>query len=114
MCLEMMDFDDKDTIMQKIAQMGTMQQKLMQYMQIVMQMAQATGNAMLAQQVAMDMTMMNGGQPMAMGGAVPQLMEADNIGGVQKKEHGIVANARQQSNEASQPDSDAPVKTKRR
>ena len=113
MCLEMMDFDDKDIIMQKIAQMGTMHQKLMQYMQMALQMAQATGNAMLYQTVANDMAMANGGQPMAMDGAMPHLLEADNISGIKQKEHGIVANARQKSNEATQPDSDAPVNTKR-
>lgn len=113
MCLEMMDFDDRDTIMQKIAQMGTMHQKLMQYMQMALQTAQATGNAMLYQAVANDMAMANGGQPMAMDGAMPHLLEADNISGIKKKEHGIVANARQKSNEATQPDSDAPVNTKR-
>lgn len=55
----------------------------------------------------------NGGQPMAMDGAMPHLLEADNISGIKQKEHGIVANARQKSNEATQPDSDAPVNTKR-
>ena len=113
MCLEMMDFDDRDTIMQKIAQMGTMHQKLMQYMQMALQTAQMTGNAMLYQTVANDMAMVNGGRPMAMDGAAPHLLEADNISGIKQKEHGIVANARQKSNEATQPDSDAPVNTKR-
>ena len=113
MCLEMMDFDDRDSIMQKISQNAILHQKLAQYMQMAMQMAQMTGNAMLAQQVANDMAMVSG-QPVHMNGAAPHLIQADNIGGVQREEHSIVANARQQSNEASQPDSDAPVKTDRR
>ena len=37
----------------------------------------------------------------------------DNIGGIPKKEHAIVMNARQQSNEASQPTSEGVVNTKR-
>lgn len=112
MCLEMMDFDDKDIIMQKIAQMGTMYQKLMQYMQLALQLASAV-NPMLAQQIAQDVIQVNGGTPPSMGMGIPHIAQADNIGGIQKKEHAVVRNARQQSNEASQPDADAPVNTKR-
>ena len=113
MCLEMMDFDDKDTIMQKISQMGTMHQKLVQYMQLALQLAQRT-NPMLAEQIAQDVIRSNGGAaPMGMGGGVPQLASVDNIGGIPKKEHAVVRNARQQSNEASSPDADGAVKTKR-
>ena len=112
MCLEMMDFDDKDAIMQKISKMGTMHQKLLQYMQLALQLASAT-NPMLAQQIAQDVIQTNGGDAIPMGGsATPQIVQSDNIGGVPKKEHSIVANARQQSNEASQPHSDGVVNTK--
>jgi hypothetical protein len=114
MCLEMMDFDDKDMIMQKIQQMGTMHQKLIQYMQLALNLAQAV-NPMLAEQIAQDVIQSNGGaaMPMGMGGMAPQIASVDNIGGIPKKEHAIVANARQQSNEASQPDGGGAVKTKR-
>ena len=114
MCLEMMDFDDKDIIMQKISQMGTMHQKLMQYMQLAMQLAAAT-NPALAQQIAQDLMVTNGGAvvPMGMGGVAPQLTQTDNIGGIPKKEHPVVANARQQSNDAAQPNADGAVNTKR-
>ena len=108
MCLEMMDFDDKDMIMQKISQMGTMQQKLMQYMQLALQLATRT-NPMLAEQIAQDVIQTNGGAVMPMGGASPQIMMSDNIGGMPKEEHSVVRNARQQSNEASQPNSDGIV-----
>ena len=112
MCLEMMDFDDKDTIMQKIAQMGTMHQKLIQYMQLALQLAQAV-DPVLAQKVAQDIIQANGGKVAPMGGGVsPQIAQSDNIGGIPKEEHAIVRNARQQSNEASQPDADGVVKTK--
>ena len=114
MCLEMMDFDDKDIIMQKISQMGTMQQKLLQYMQLALQLAQAV-DPMLAQKIAQDVIQTNGGTApaMGMGAAGPQIAVADNIGGVPKEEHAIVRNARQQSNDAAQPDSDGAVNTKR-
>jgi hypothetical protein len=112
MCLEMMDFDDKDVIMQKISQMGTMHQKLIQYMQLALNLASAT-DPMLAEQIAQDVLQTNGGAPAPMGGGIsPKILQSDNIGGVPKKEHSVVANARQQSNEASQPHSDGVVNTR--
>ena len=113
MCLEMMDFDDKDIIMQKISQMGTMQQKLLQYMQLALQLA-AASNPMLAQQIAQDVIQTNGGAvaPMGMAG-VPHLTQTDNISGTPEKEHSVVSKARQQSNDAAQPDADGAVNTKR-
>jgi hypothetical protein len=113
MCLEMMDFDGKDIIMQKIAQMGTMHQKLIQYMQMALQLASAT-NPMLAEQIAQDVLQTNGGAAVPMGGGIsPQIASVDNIGGKPKEEHAVVRNARQQSNDASQPNSDGVVNTKR-
>ena len=112
MCLEMMDFDDKDIIMQKISQMGTMYQKLLQYMQMALQLASAV-NPMLAEQIAQDVMQMGGGAMPMGGGISPQIAQADNIGGIPKEEHAIVRNARQQSNDAAQPHSDGVVNTKR-
>ena len=112
MCLEMMDFDDKDIIMQKISQMGTMQQKLLQYMQLALNLASAT-NPMLAEQIARDVIQTNGGSVAPVGGVSSQILQSDNIGGVPQKEHSIVANARQQSNDAAQPHSDGVVNTRR-
>ena len=108
MCLEMMDFDDKDIIMQKIAQMGTIHQKLMQYMQLALQLASAT-KPMLAKQIAQDVIATNGGAVPMGGGITPNIAQADNIGGIPKEEHAVVRNARQQSNEASQPNSDGVI-----
>ena len=117
MCLEMMDFDDKDIIMQKISQMGTMYQKLTQYMQLALNLAQAV-NPMLAEQIAQDVIQSNGGagggMPMGgIGGVSNQIVQGDSIGGIPKKEHPIVSNARQQSQDSSQPTSDGVVNTKR-
>lgn len=108
MALEIMDFDDKDIIMQKIAQMGTMHQKLIQYMQLALNLAQAT-NPMLANQIAQDIIRSNGGQAPVSSGINPNIAQADNIGGLPKEEHAVVRNARQQSNEASQPNSDGVI-----
>ena len=109
MCLEMMDFDDKDIIMQKVSQMGTMQQKLLQYMQLALNLAQRV-DPMLAQQIAQDVIQMGGGAaPMGVGGASLQIAQSDNIGGAPKEEHSIVTKARQQSNDAAQPNSDGVI-----
>jgi hypothetical protein len=113
MCLEMMDFDDKDMIMQKISQMGTMHQKLLQYMQLALNLA-AQVDPMMADAIGQDILRSNGGAAVPMGGGMnTQILQGDSIGGIPKKEHSIVAKARQQSNEASQPDSSGPVNTKR-
>jgi hypothetical protein len=113
MCLEMMDFDDKDIIMQKIAQMGTMHQKLLQYMQLALQLASVT-NPMLANQIAQDVIQSNGGVAVPMGGGIaPQIAQSDYISGIPKKEHSVVTKARQQSNDAAQPNSDGVVNTER-
>ena len=102
MCLEMMDFDGKDGIMQKVAQNGTMYQKLLQYMQMALSLAQVVDPA-LANQISMDvMTTMGGAAPT--GGGNAQMFQSDHIAGLGKKEPGIVANARSRSSEASQPD----------
>ena len=102
MCLEMMDFDGKDSIMQKVAQMGTMYQKLMQYMQIALTLAQTVDPA-TAEMIAQDiMQTMGGAAPM--GGGSAQMFQSDHIAGIGKKEPGIVANARSRASGASQPD----------
>jgi hypothetical protein len=110
----MMDFDDKDIIMQKIAQMGTMHQKLVQYMQLALSLAE-TADPMMAESIANDIIQSNGGASIQMGMGVPapQIAPVDNIGGIPKKEHSIVTKARQQSNDAAQPNSDGAVNTKR-
>ena len=103
MCLEMMDFDGKDGIMQKVAQMGTMYQKLMQYMQIALTLAQAVDPS-TAQMISQDIMQTMGGGPAPMGGGNAQMFQGDHIAGIGKKEPGIVANARSRSNAAAQPD----------
>ena len=108
MCLDLMDFDGKDGVMQKVSQNGTMFDKLMQYMQLSLMLAQAAA-PQYVEQIAMDMQSM-GGQVPQMGGAAPQMMQSDNVTGIPQKEHGIVRNAREKAQNASQPSSSAPVK----
>ena len=103
MCLDVMEFDGKDGIMQKVAQMGTMFQKLQQYMQLALSLAQMVDPAM-AEQISMDVIKTMGGGGGAMGGASAQMFQSDNIKGLGKKEPTHVQNARSKANNASQPD----------
>lgn len=104
MCLDLMEFDGKDTVMQKVAQNGTMFQKLIQYMQMAYMFAQTAAPEMV-EQIGKDlmMTMDSSAGGVQMGGGAPQLMESDNIAGIGKKEPTIVANARTRASDASQP-----------
>ena len=104
MCLEMMDFDGKDAIMQKVAQMGTMFQKLVMYMQMAFELAVAAGDMEKAEQAGQDLVQILGGGAAPVGGGNAQMFQSDHIAGIGKKEPGIVANARSRSNAASQPD----------
>ena len=102
MCLEMMDFDGKDQIMQRVSQNGTMFQKLMTYMQLALQFAPPQ----LQEQISQDVVATMGGNvPAGMsGGSAVAMPESDNIAGLKKGEHALVKNARAQSQNASQPD----------
>ena len=93
MCLEMMEFDGKDGLMQKIAQNGTMFQKLVQYMQLSLMFAQESHPEMV-QGISNDIIQTMGGQPVQQAGAMPNQA---------LKEDTRVSNARKQSAEASQP-----------
>ena len=101
MCLDMMEFDGKDGIMQKVAQNGTIYQKLLQYMKLALTFAQVHDPA-AAESIGQDILMTMGGSAPASGGSA-QMFQSDHIAGIGKKEPGIVSNARARSNEASQP-----------
>ena len=102
MCLDMMEFDGKDGIMQKVAQNGTMYQKLLQYMQLALVMAQKVDPA-AAESIAQDILATTGGGGAPASGGTAQLMQSDHIAGNGKKETKGVQNARARSNQASQP-----------
>ena len=99
MCLEMMEFDGKDGIMQRVAQNGTMFQKLVQYMQLALSFAQVMQPEMadtIAQDIMQTMGGMSGGG-MATAGASSNPFQQMN------KENAVVSKARARSNSASQP-----------
>ena len=99
MCLDMMEFDGKDGIMQKVAQNGTMFQKLLQYMQLALTFAQQL-DPMSAEVIAQDILMTTGGVPASGGAGLTQSRAmAGDRGGANAK----MANARATSAEAAQP-----------
>lgn len=104
MCLDMMDFRGKEELIQKVAQNGTMMQKLLQYLQLSFALAQ-TARPELVPMIAQDIAMFGGGIPMDAGSsALPDVGAAAKEG---KKEHALVENARARSNSASQVDGGA-------
>ena len=104
MCLDLMEFDGKDTVQQKVAQNGTMYQKLVQYMQLALTLAAKAAPEMV-QGLSQDIMMtVGGGGGGAVSSAPVQMMQSDNIAGIDKKENGLVENARERSQSASQPD----------
>lgn len=103
MCLGMMDFDGKDGVVQKVAQNGTMFQKLTQYMQLALMLAQ-TAAPQMVQGLSQDIMQTLGAAPAGSGGAMGQMFQSDHIAGVGQKEPANVENARAKSNETTQPD----------
>lgn len=104
MCLEMMDFDGKDEIMQKVARNGTMFRKLQQYMQMALMLAMKAAPEMV-QGISNDIMMTMGGGSVGgmMGGGNPMPQTGDNISGMAGREPANVANARERAESASQP-----------
>lgn len=83
MCLDMMEFEGKQEIVQKVSQNLMLQQMMMQ-------------QAMLMQAAA---------PAPAAGGEKPKMAESDEFSGIKEKEHGLVRNAREKAQNASQPNS---------
>ena len=104
MCIEMMDFDGKDEIMQKLARNGTMFQKLVQYMQLSLALANAARPDMV-QGLTQDVMNTLGGAGSIAGGAGAQMFQGDNIKGLSKGESAVTEKAREQSSNSAQPDS---------
>lgn len=98
MCLEMMDFDCKDEIMQKVSRNAMVFQKFAFYMQQCLMMASATGNAALAQQASMDMQ-----QYLGMEVQIPNGTESASIGQNNPEESGVTRNARQRTANTTAP-----------
>ena len=105
MCLDMMDFDGKDMVSQKVEQNGTMFQKLIQYMQLALTLAAKAAPDMV-NGLSQDIMNTMGVAPQTNNdGSMPDLEESNNLtGGFNQKEHPVVEKARAKSQNASQPD----------
>lgn len=101
-CVGMMDFDGKDELMQTIARNGTLQDKVVQYMQLSMMLAQVCKPDIIPQ-ILMDMQSMGIAAPGGMGGGPVSMPQSDAIAGIDQSEPTNVTNARARANNASQP-----------
>jgi hypothetical protein len=95
-CLNMMDFTKKEVIMQRIAQNGTLEQRLLHYQQMALQLAHQV-DPMLAEQVA-NQILQESGQPLPQGGG---LIDLD---GGEGEEHPYNTKAREQARASTQAD----------
>ena len=103
-CLDMMDFDRKQFIMQKIAQNGGMYQQMLMMQQQMLQMAQIIDQAKgtnMAEQIAAGIT--GGVAPASVSGAEADAEEAEALGGDKNDEHPIAKKARQRVAESTDP-----------
>ena len=101
-CLDMMDFDRKQFIIQKVSQNGTMYQQLMMMQQQMLQLAQIVDKhegTNLAQQIAAGMM----GQPAMSGGAMPSTENTEALGGAAAEESSVTKNARQRVADSTSP-----------
>ena len=105
-CLDMMDFDRKQFIMQKISQNGGMYQQMLMMQQQMLQLAQMVDQAKgtnIAEQVAAGIT----GQPappLTDGGEAPaNVEETEALGGNEKNEASNTKKARQRVAESTDP-----------
>ena len=106
-CLEMMDFDRKEFIMQKIAQNGTLYQQLMMAQQTMLQLAQIvdqSNGTNMAEQIAAGITGGVAPAPM-MGGQAPnaKVEETEALGGNEKSEASGTKKARQRVAQSTDP-----------
>lgn len=92
-CLQMMDFPHKEEIMGRIQQNGTIQQLLLQYQQIALQLAQQTGNQVLIEQLS-QAVLQTAGQAVPDAG-MPQLAPSGT-------DHPFNARARENARESTQ------------
>lgn len=104
MTLDMMDFKGKDEIQQKISQMGTMQQLLVQFQQIAMALAEKY-EPQTAQQLAQITMGMQGGVGVPSMAGNPAIAQGDAMtGAVDNAEHPTVRKARERTDRASRPE----------
>ena len=105
MCLDMMDFPRKESIMQKVAANGTLYQQLLMAQQQMLQMAQIidqTQGTNMAEQIAQGIMGGGGAAPMA-GGQAGNVAKTEALGGSEKDEAENTKKARQRVAESTSP-----------
>ena len=103
-CLEMMDFDRKQFIMQRVSQNGTMYQQIMMMQQQMLQLAQIVDmheGTNVAEQIAAGI--MGQPVPQSSGGAMPSTEKTEALGGAEGEESSVTKNARQRVAESTDP-----------
>ena len=100
LCLQMMDFDGKDKIMQGVQRNAIMQQQLMFYLQAA---ANTSADPRVRAQAQMDMQAMGIAEPtVPVQGGSGKRVEADGTGGLKQEEPTIVKSARERAANAPQ------------
>lgn len=105
-CLDMMDFDRKQFVMQKIAQNGGMYQQMLMMQQQMLQLAQIvdqTKGTNIAEQIAAGITGGVAPAPMAGGQAPANVDETEALGGTENSESSNTKKARQRVAESTDP-----------
>ena len=100
LCLQMMEFEGREELLQKVARNAGLQGKLQQYMTLALGMARHTDPA-LAETIAGELTALRGGSRKVL--PAGELLQADALTGRVRKEPARVTKARQQAAKASQP-----------
>ncbi len=104
MTLDMMDFDNREMLMNKLSQQQTMYNKLVQTQQVCLELCKrldASQGSNLAEQYA-NAIMQETGQQLPAGDTNVDLPETDSLGNLQE-ENAIVSNARDKAQAATQP-----------
>ena len=81
LCLDLMEFDGKDEVMQKVARNGTIYEKLLQYMQLALSLSEKT-DPVLAEQIGADILATMGTAPT--GGTSASLTAGGNATGAKE------------------------------
>ncbi len=103
-CLNMMDFDRKQFVMQEIAKNGAMYQQILMMQQQMLQMAQIIDKLKgtnMAEQIAAGIT--GGVAPASISGGEADAEGAEALGGAKSDEHPVAKKARQRVAESTDP-----------
>ena len=105
-CLDMMDFDRKHFVMQKISQNGTMYQQMLQMQQQMLMLAQMVDQMRGSNIAEQLMAQFSGGTPVTpIDGSVPskKIEETEALGGSENKEASTTKKARQRVAQSTDP-----------